>query len=334
MAESFCELTFIAAFPLWLEAHKPYIAERTYEDYKQYGQALAHFFGPMKLKDIGYGKVRGFQLWRSHVFQDNDTLELPLDSVVMTSKYRHAAGNVRIKNEINGVLKPMLREAGVWEEIKRRKFKHLPVSKEGSGVALTKEQWHQIFEIGFSKKKWEVAGHCLRMMFRGGFGFGELRKVRRNELDIDNARVRIVEGAKNGERARTVNLLPSAVESAKWMVERWQRLGGTRGDQYLLPHRATLKNKTLNRPMVSINFAWNAIKKEWARRQPALARTEARQYDARVSAASLLLANPNLSLPTIEKALGWTPSSAMRKRYYRAEQNTIREALLTLEDGQ
>jgi hypothetical protein len=127
--------------------------------------------------------------------------------------------------------------------------------------------------------------------------------------------------------------VPSALASAKWMVERWERLGGTSQDQYLLPHRATLRTGQLNRPMVSINFAWNAIKREWARRQPQHARPETRQYDARVSAASLLLANPALSLTTIEKALGWTPSSAMRKRYYRAEQDALRDALSTLEDG-
>lgn len=326
MQDSFAELTFSQAFSIWIEAHRPYIQDRTLRDYYQYGNALMDFFGPMQLKNINIGNVRGFQRWRSHVLPDGALNELPLDSILCTSKYRHSAGNVRIKNEINSVLKPMLREAGVWHEIEKKKFKHLPVPREGSGIALSKEQWREIFEIAFANPRWELAGHCLQIMFRGGFGFGELRKVRRKDLDLEASRLRIVEGAKNGERERTVNLVPSALESAKWLVERWKRLDGTKSDEYLLPHR-----KDHNRPMRSINCAWNQIKREWAKRPQS--RPEVRQYDARVSAASLLLSNPSLSLPTIEKALGWTPSSAMRKRYYRAEQNVLLDALHTLEDA-
>jgi integrase len=326
--QDFTELPFAEAFPLWFETHKPYISPRTISDYDQYGKALIAFFGPLQIKNIGIGQIRGFQVWRSRIHRGQ--FIGPLES-----KYQHSAANVRIKNEINSVLKPVMREAGLWSVIiKDRKFKHLPVASEGSGIALPKEQWAQIFIIAFEEKRWMIAGHCLQIMLRGGFGFGELRKVRRRDLDIEGAKLAIVEGAKNGERVRTVNLVPSAVASAKWLVERWERLGGTSGDQYLLPHKSTIANKTFNRPMVSINFAWNAIKKEWMVRQPKQARKETRQYDARVSAATMLLKNPRLSLPTIEKALGWTPSSAMRKRYYRAEQDMLREALNTLEDGQ
>jgi integrase len=334
MEDSFAELTFSEAFPLWFYNHIPSISPNTQHYYKQYANALMPFFGPYALKDIGLGQIRGFQRWRSNQYDYSETLEIPLDSPLLNSKYRHAAGNVRIKNEINCVLKPMLREAGQWAAIKEKKFKHLPIPREGSGIALSKEQWGQIFTIAFEQQRWMVAGHCLQIMLRGGFGFGELRRARRRDLDIRGSKLTIVEGAKNGERERTVELVPSALESAKWLVARWEKLGGKTGDQYLLPLRSTIKNCTLNRPMVSINFAWNAIKKEWTARHPDQARGEARQYDARVSCATLLLVNPKLSLPLIEKALGWTPNSNMRKRYHRATQELIREALLTLEDGQ
>ena len=313
-------ITFNEAFILWFDQHQQFISERTRRDYLQYSAPLSDFFGQLALSDITVGTVRGYQSWRSK----------RTGSPAPGARFMHMAGNVRIKNEINSVLKPILREAGIWKDIKEKKFKHLPVPRDGSGIALSKEQWAQIFEIAFEHPGWHLAGHCLRIMFRGGFGFGELRKARRKDLDLDSAKLRIVEGAKNGERVRTVNLSPSALESAKWIVERWERLGGVSGEQYLLPHR---RAKELERPMVSINFSWNQIKSEWAIRQPKQARPETRQYDARVSAASLLLSNPKLSLPTIEKALGWTPSSAMRKRYYKPEQDFLREALLTLEDA-
>ena len=78
MREDFAALTFEQAFPRWLEAHTPYISKNTVHYYEQYGAALMPFFGSFKLKNIGRGEVRGFQRWRSHVFEDNDTAELPL----------------------------------------------------------------------------------------------------------------------------------------------------------------------------------------------------------------------------------------------------------------
>jgi len=322
---SLADLPFRQAFTAWLNAHSCYISERSREDYKQYGNALCEFFDEALLGTLNIGSVRSYQQWRSAANYHPET-----DSFC---KYRHHAGNVRIKNEINSVLKPMLREVGLWADIKAKKFRHLPVSQEGAGVALTKDQWRQIFDIAFSHKRWMVAGHCLQIMFRTGRGFGELRKLKRGDVDLDKGTIRITEGGKNEFRKRTVTLVPSALESVKWLVDRWHDMGGQRDDQYLLPHKTTIKDKSLNRPMASINFAWNAIKREWKLTQPKQARPETRQYDARVSAASLLLQNPDLSLATIEKALGWTPSSAMRKRYHRADLENQRAALATLEDA-
>lgn len=322
MQEDFAALPFVEAFNLWLDAHHPFITDRTYRDYKQYGDALTAFLSHLQLRHISVGTIRGYQMWR---WKRGEVI-----AGETQSKYCHSAETVRIKNELNSVLKPILRHAGLWAEIEKRKFKHLPVPRDGAGAALTKEQWRQIFEIAFSKKRWMLAGHCLQMMFRGGFGFGELRRVRRKDLDLAKGTIRIIEGAKNaGTRVRTVALVPSAVESARWLVARWVKLGGSDADSYLLPHRKTY-HKALDRPMASINFAWNGIKAEWQKKYNI--ETDPRQYDARVSAATLLLQNPKLSLPTIEKALGWTPSSAMRKRYHRADLDIQRDALNTLED--
>lgn len=323
MQEDFAGLEFPYALNIWLETHRPYITERTYRDYCQYGDALAAFFTSLQLRHINIGTVRGYQIWR---WKRGERLLGETHG-----KYLHSAETVRIKNEINSVLKPILREAGVWQEIEQRKFKHLPIPREGAGAALTKEQWRRIFEVAFSHKRWHLAGHCLQIMFRCGLGFGELRRVRRKDMDLIRGTLRILEGAKNsGMRARTVALVPSALESARWLVERWLLLGGSDPESYLLPHRATY-HKELDRPMASINFAWNQIKAEWQKKYAH--EIDPRQYDARVSAATLLLSNPALSLPTIEKALGWTPSSAMRKRYHRADLDIQRDALNTLEDA-
>lgn len=332
MKDEFAALTFAVAFPRWIQAHRPYISDNTAHYYYQYGNPLLDFFGPMKLKDIGIGQLRGFQVWRSNLYSDNDTLELPLEGVTENSKFKHAAGNVRIKNEINCVLKPILREAGVWADIEAKKFKHLPVPREGSGVPLGKAEQAEILAVAFSRKKWMLAGHCLRIEYKTGTGFGELRKVRRKHVNLEKGTLQIVEGAKNsGPRVRTVPLVPSALESMKWIIARWEEKGGHDPESYILPHRKTLKG-SLDRPMSSIHRSFVAIRAEWVRTSPN-AKEDTRQCDARTSTACLLLKNPKLSLPTIHKVLGWMPSSRMRDRYNRVDIDDRRAALNTLEDG-
>lgn len=320
MQGPFADLTFNEALPLWLQAHKPYISPRTYWDYDQYSKPLLAFFGPLQLRHIGIYTVRGYQAWR---WKHAEAI-----AGEMQSKYLHAADSVRIKNEINSVLKPVLREGGIWEEIEKKKFNHLPVPTEEAGQALTLEQQDQIFEVGFSRPKWHLPTHCMRVMYRTGTGFGELRKLRFKDVDLVKGTITIYKGAKNTVRKRTVALVPSALESMAWIIQRYLDHGGTKapGD-YVLFHR----KKMFAAPMTSTYRGWIAIREEWLKRYPGIARDDARQSDARVSTASLLLGNPQLSLPTIEKALGWTPSSAMRKRYNRVDIDNQRSALATLE---
>jgi integrase len=324
MPEDFAELPFTTAFDKWFKAHKPFVAESTQQDYYQYGRALCAFFQEMPLRMILSGAVRAFQMWR---WKRGEVR--PDDPQCI---YTHNAETVRIKNEICGVLKPMLREAGTWPEIVKRKFKHLPVPREGSGEALSLEEQRIVLKVGFSRKRWLLAAHCQRVMYRTGSGFGELRKLRRRDVDLARATITIINGAKNaGARVRTVTLTASALESMKWIVARWERLGGSDPEQYVLPHRT----KGLGHPMVSTYCAWCAIVEEAIRQNPhlkdKLERT--RQYDARPSAATILMKNEKLSLPVIEKALGWTPNSLMRKRYNRAEHQVLRQAMDTLEDA-
>lgn len=324
MQDDFAELPFAAGYPLWLEAHRPFITARTHEDYEKYGKPLLAFYKNLQLRHIGIGSIRGYQFWRwkrgSVVYGETQ------------SKFTHNAETVRIKNEINCVLKPMLIQAGLWAAIKEKKFKHLPVPREGSGTPLNTEEQELILAVGFSKKKWVLATHCQRIMYRTGTLFGELRKVKRKHIDLKRGTVTIIEGAKNsGPRLRTVTLIPSALESMEWIVKRFEDTGGS-SEQYVLFHRV----KGLDVPMGSTYRSWVAILDATLERHKENAELcakleETRQCDGRTSAACNLLINAALSLPTIEKSLGWSPSSGMRKRYYQADHNTQRNALLTLE---
>lgn len=335
MQQVFAELPFAQAVVFWLKVHEPPVVQAsTFDYYQQYSAPLTDFFGLLPLNAIGIGQVRGYQRWRCSLCKGEEAQgELDLKSILYTSKYRHAAGTVRIRNEINCVLKPILREAGQWPGIVAMKFKHLPIPRDGSGIALSKEEQKQILEVAFSRKKWLLAAHCLRIQYRSGSTFGELKKLRRKDVDFKQGTMTIVEGAKNsGPRVRRVALVPSALESMHWIIKRWEKLGGKEPTDYLFPHRSGIKQARFDQHMTSTYRVWSTIKREWLRQHPeAEAKKNTRHYDTRVSAASLLLGNPALSLPTIEKALGWTPGSKMRKRYHRVELEDQREALNTLE---
>lgn len=333
MEQPLIDLTFEQAFNLYLETHSPFIQERTIDDYTQYGRPLLEYFRtltgedgqPLTVKGIGPMTIRGYQLWRSKE-----------RGQPQPSSYSHRAGNVRIRNEINGVLKPLLKEAGLWEDIKKRKFKHLPVPLEGSGMFLDKEDQREILEVAFSDHRWMLPGHCLRIMYRSGCGFGELRKVRHRDVDLEAGTISIVLGAKNHRRERTLKLVPSALDSLRWIMRRADQMGATNRNDFILPHRSCLKNRhgSFDRPMVGIHRAWVAIRKAWIRKHPEKKhKSEARVYDARVSAATVLMSNSKLSLEVIDKVLGWRPNSRMRQRYLQSEQAIMLEAMNTLEDA-
>jgi integrase len=312
------DLAFSTAIHLWLEQHKVQIAERTQRDYEHYARTLVDYFGDTPLSAIGIDAIRGFQDWRWR----NGTSTGP------DSKFKHAAASVRVKNEINCCLKPLLKEVGLWE-VAAKRFKHLSVPRDGSGCALTAEETTQILTTAFSTPRCTLAAHLLVVMYRTGTCVGELRKLRRRDVDLEAGTISVVLGAKNsGERVRRLALVPSALQSMRWLVQRCTRLGGSKGDDYLLPFRGG----DFSRPMTSIYRSFISIRAEWIRRyDPPQDKRRLRLYDARVTVASTLLANPNLSLPTIERTLGWAPSSAMRKRYFRCETETQRSALATLE---
>lgn len=320
------EMSFSHVAPLWLESHKCYIKERTFRDYLQYVNALNEYFAAQPLESITIERVRGFQAWRSKTVCGDGP----------ESKYRHSAGNVRIKSEINSVLKPLLREAGLWHQVKEKKFKHLPVSRLGSGMSLNPDEVTFLLKIAFSRVKWRTCAHCLQLMFNTGCGFGELRHVRRRDIDLEENMISISEdGAKNQARIREVPLTADALQSVEYLLARWQRLGGKDDSEFILPHRDELGQGRANftRPMVSVNNAWIAIRNAAAvaaleQNDPKLAAKvkRFRIYDCRVTAITRALSSGAVSLLTAERLFGHV-SIQMQRRYFKPELDVLRSAV-------
>ena len=87
--------------------------------------------------------------------------------------------------------------------------------------------------VAFTKPKWRLAGHCMMVMFSPCMSFGELRLLRRRDVNMKRKCVIVRDGAK----VRTFPLNSPARESMTWILDRWKKLGGCDPEHFILPHR-------------------------------------------------------------------------------------------------
>lgn len=299
------EQTIEEAGRTWLKEHSRYIKPRTVHDYEQYLKTLAVFF-KAPLKEIHIGTIRLYQEERAK-----------------------SAGSARINMELS-CLQQVLKEAHLWKEIEPF-YRPLPISQRGSGRSANEADEQKLLDIAFSNQRRRLAAHCIRIMLKCGVGFGELRKLKRRDVDLKERVFEIVEGAKNKDRERLVPLGDQAYESMLWIIQRWDTLGGNSGAEYILPHCSSRKNgpRDFNRPMGSIKKAWEGIRKEAiAQIGPHMAKF--RIYDCRVTAVTKALASGEVSIHTAEKLFGHV-SQSMQRRYYKPAMSVLRDAVNVLE---
>lgn len=165
-------------------------------------------------------------------------------------------------------------------------------------------------------------------MLNTGCGFGELRQVRRSEFEGET--LLIADGAKNEERYRVVPLNRAALDSMRWLVQRWERIGGTAPDQFILAKRAPKLGDPPDfySPMSSIKTAFYQIRE--AAGLPAQPWKGMRIYDCRVTAITESLSSGTVSLHTAQKLYGHV-SEQMQRRYYKPQLELLREAVTRLE---
>ena len=181
-------------------------------------------------------------------------------------------------------------------------------------------------EVAFSKPKWRLAGHCMTIMLSTTMGFGELRQLRRRDVNTSKRSVVVREGAKNRFRDRTIPLNSEAFDSMTWILERWKRLGGHTEEHYVLPHRPRTPGGPwlLDEPMGSIATAFTQIRIASGLRH-------FRLYDCRVQAITKLLSNPTVSLQVCREIAGHV-SQVMTDRYSIQRFATKKAAVDALED--
>ncbi len=293
-------LTMAEAGSQWLDQHKRNLKPSTIRVYKNALKSLNPLFGQVAVCKIDVGHIQKYQEERSA-----------------------KAGPQHINYELF-VLQQILKRAGHWKKL-REFYKPMRVSKRLAGHSLSEEQEGVLRQVAFSKPKWRLTAHCMAVMLSTTMGFGELRMLRRRDVDMQRPSVTVGEGAKNTYRARTIPLNQSAYDSMSWILDRWKILGGTESNQYILPHRPRSKKGRwiFDEPMWSINTACERIRKE-----AGLARF--RVYDCRVQAITKLLSNPAVS-PQVSKEIAGHISQAMQDRYSIQTFETKKAALNALE---
>jgi integrase len=299
--------TFSQAAGRWLQDHRRYIRPNTAGCYEDALKPLGLFFGDQRLDVIEIRHVRAYQ------------------------DYRSAQVTPLTTNRELGVFQLVLKEFDQWARLQSR-YKPLKVEPHRSGHSLTREEEERLKAVAFSKKKWRLAAHCMVVMMNTTMGFGELRQLRRRDVDMKRPCVTVREGAKNEYRHRTIPLNAAALESMEYILKRWVEIGGCDPEHYILPHRPRgvqaphWRKKIpwiLDEPTTAMYSAFRSIRN-------AADLPHMRIYDCRVQAITKLLSSPQVS-PQASREIAGHISQAMQNRYSIQTFSTKKAALDTLD---
>jgi integrase len=299
--------TFSQAASLWLPEHKRYIRPSTAGCYEDALKPLGLFFGDYRLDKIEIRHVREYQ------------------------DHRSAQVTPLTTNRELGVFQLVLKEFDQWTRLQSR-YRPLKVEPHRSGHSLTAEEEERLKTVAFSKKKWRLAAHCMVIMMNTTLGFGELRQLRRRDVDMERGCLTVREGAKNQYRQRTIPLNAAAGESMEYILKRWAEIGGSSTEHYILPHRPRGKRAPhwrkkiswiLDEPTTAMYSAFRSIRN-------AAGLPHMRIYDCRVQAITKLLSSPQVS-PQVSREIAGHISQAMQSRYSIQAFSTKKAALDTLD---
>ncbi|HXE90732.1 MAG TPA: tyrosine-type recombinase/integrase [Terriglobales bacterium] len=302
-------LTFATAFPIWL-ASRTHLSDGSRQDYLRHFKRLFPFFGELRLDEIRIDHIQEYRQRRL--------------AEITKRKGHHPErpGASRINHELNTV-QQVLALAGCWKEMEPW-YKPLPLPESSPGRALTREEFERLFRMASTNKRWRVAYVAALLTANTTAGPGELRMLRLGDVDLEKAELHIRQGIKNPNRKRDIPLNQDALWAARQAVERARRMGATRPEHYLFPHRAHAQGAEPDpmRPMGSWKKAWYALRT--AAGLPGL-----RQYDLRHHAITALLEIPSVSERTVMDIAGHV-SNEMLKRYSHIRVRTRREAVEAL----
>jgi integrase len=275
------------ALAIWFDQHKTYIRGGTVRTYRQYIMTLANFFHAKPLAEIDVTEVRAYQAWRSQT-----------------------CCATRVNAELSA-LQMTMKEADLWTPIAKL-YRPLPVPKTKVRQNMSEEEERRFLRVALDPKmpRRLLAGHCLVVMANTSMGFGELRHLRRQDVFLtDDPPFVEVNAGKNDYRLRSIPLNFLALRSMRWIVRRWEGMGGSEPEHYILPHHArrTVQEKAqpghagtgpiFDEPMAHIYRAARGILKD-------AGLDHLDPYDMRSHAITKLLSDPTSQTRCTPRLLG------------------------------
>ena len=226
--------TFREAAQIWLESHElagnfnraRFLSPRTLRDYQQYIQAPSKFFGGMRLDQIDKVLLRGYQIQRNA-----------------------QAGANKINQEL-GVVRRILRDAGLWTPELAQHYKPLQVEPSDVQRAMSPEEQSRFLQVASSRKKWEVVYWYAVAALQTTCSNCEMRGLHLSDVNVYQEVLEVREAhAKNVYRIRTIELSRDALWALDRLCQRARSLGATSPEHYLFPRRISRKEWDARRSM-------------------------------------------------------------------------------------
>jgi integrase len=268
------DLLFPDAFALWIgrrvisgrlyDADPSYMSGKTETDYRTSARALGKFFGLLRLRDITDGHMRAYQQARAVCDQ-------------AAGAWTHRAAANTIRKEI-AILIRVLREAGLWDELRDRRFQRVRPVQNDLKRALTREQQAELFDVASSRPEFRFMHQYAIIALQSTAGPGELRSIRLEHVSLDPCFIVIpASGAKNRFRQRTI---PLVSHQARWaingLVQRARELGAVEPWHYLFPR---CENFVDYDPLQGMSDS--GLKRRWNELRDAAEMPRLRIYDLR-----------------------------------------------------
>lgn len=304
--EAFAQLTFSQAAPAWLDEMRSQIAPKTYTEYCYYARSLGRFFGSMKLSDVRWWHVKAYQ----------DERQQPAEK-------QKGAGPALVNHEINAVLKPILRRAGMWAAI-REHYRPLKAQPSRIGRALEPPEEKRLLEAGASNSRWNVAYFGSIIQATTTADSKEITNLRVRDIDLRRREFNFHDGVKNKFRVRTVYMNDAGLFAAKQLLDRYHRHCRRRHIESHPDHFVLWKRGgSPFEPMVSWRKAWRGMRER--------AGLEGfRRKDLRHHATTKIAERAGLSETQIIEITGHKDTQ-MLKVYAHARQGVRRRAAEALE---
>lgn len=298
---------FNQAADQWLLDNELMLKSNTIRSYRDNIARLKEFFGATPLEKIHIGHVRAYQ-----------------------KKRRQKAGPVLINGECSR-LQSIMKAVKLWKPFEDN-YKPLPILKEKTRDNMSEDEEKRLYKACLKPGKRLLAGHCLIVMANTTMGFWELSHLRREDVKLNADIPHVIVdkeagGAKNDYRDRTIPLNFMALRSMRWLVDRWQKAGGTDPKSFILFHRAQRHHGEVDfyKPQGHIYKAARKILAE-------AGLSHLKPYDMRGHSITKLLSNPKVSGQVAQEIAGHI-SKRMQDRYSKQRLENKKTALDAFSSG-